>query len=131
MEKAKGYANAAISENTRDAYAKDLRHFSVWCQRNGSSPCPRGTNIGPYIGACAAGDPKRGLPSLSVATIERCLSGLAWNFTQRGQLMDRADQHISIMLAGIRRKHVKPPRQKEGGRWLQPRRDDRHRSATI
>ncbi|RUU97326.1 integrase, partial [Mesorhizobium sp. M1A.F.Ca.IN.020.03.2.1] len=46
-------------------------------------------------------------------TIERRLSGLAWNFTQRGFALDRADRHIATVLAGIRRKHAKPPRQKE------------------
>ena len=50
---------------------------------------------------------------LSVATIERRLSGLGWNFTQRGFAVDRKDRHIATVLAGIRRKHAKPPRQKE------------------
>ncbi|MES0070296.1 tyrosine-type recombinase/integrase [Mesorhizobium sp. M0074] len=115
---ATAYAKAANSDNTRDAYAKDFAHYSSWCRRNGFEPLPPEVQkIGLYISACAsgtaAGDPKRGLPSLSVATIERRLSGLAWNFTQRGQPMDRADRHIATVLAGIRRKHAKPPRQKE------------------
>jgi integrase len=114
VETATAYAKAASSENTRDAYAKDWRHFASWCRREGFDPLPPSSQvIGLYIGACAAGDPKRGLPSLSVATIERRLSGLSWNFTQRGQPMDRADRHISTVLSGIRRKHGKPPRQKE------------------
>ncbi|ESZ03159.1 tyrosine-type recombinase/integrase [Mesorhizobium sp. M0923] len=118
VETATAYANAASSDNTRDAYAKDWRHFISWCRREGFDPTPPSSQvIGLYIGACAsgtaAGDPKRGLPSLSVATIERRLSGLAWNFTQRGVPMDRADRHIATVLAGIRRKHAKPPRQKE------------------
>ncbi len=114
VETATGYAKAASSENTQNAYAKDWRHFASWCRREGFDPLPPSSQvIGLYIGACAAGDPKRGVPSLSVATIERRLSGLAWNFNQRGQDMDRADRHISKVLAGIRRKHAKPPRQKE------------------
>ncbi|MER9240933.1 tyrosine-type recombinase/integrase [Mesorhizobium sp. M0633] len=114
VETATGYAKAASSENTRDAYAKDWRHFSSWCRRNGFDPLPPDSKvIGLYISACAAGGPKLGAPALSVSTIERRLSGLAWNFTQRGQPMDRADRHISTVLAGIRRKHAKPPRQKE------------------
>lgn len=114
VETATAYAKAASSENTQDAYAKDWRHFTSWCRREGFDPIPPSSQvIGLYISACAAGDPKRGVPALSVATIERRLSGLAWNFTQRGQPMDRADRHISTVLAGIRRKHAKPPRQKE------------------
>jgi integrase len=122
---ATAYANAASSENTRDAYAKDWRHFTAWCRREGFEPLPPSSQvIGLYIGACASGtalgsvigtapDPKRGIPPLSVATIERRLSGLAWNFTQRGVPMDRSDRHIATVLAGIRRKHGTPPRQKE------------------
>lgn len=118
VETATAYAKAASSENTQNAYAKDWRHFTSWCRREGFDPMPPSSQvIGLYIGACAsgtaAGDPKRGLPSLSVATIERRLSGLAWNFTQRGFALDRADRHIATVLAGIRRKHAKPPRQKE------------------
>ena len=114
VETATTYAKAANSENTRVAYAKDWRHFSSWCRREGFQPLPPSSQvIGLYISACAAGDPKRGLRTLSVATIERRLSGLGWNFTQRGQPMNRSDRHISTVLAGIRRKHAKPPRQKE------------------
>ncbi|WP_457578130.1 tyrosine-type recombinase/integrase [Ensifer adhaerens] len=122
VETATAYANAASSDNTRDAYAKDWRHFTAWCRREGLEPLPPSSQvIGLYIGACAsgsvvdtaAGKPKRTAPALSVATIERRLSGLAWNFTQRGMPMDRSDRHIATVLAGIRRKHGTPPRQKE------------------
>jgi integrase len=114
VEAAAGYAKAASSENTQTAYAKDWRHFTCWCRREGFDPLPPSSQvIGLYIGACAAGDPKHGAPALSVATIERRLSGLAWNFTECGQPMDRADGHIATVLAGIRREHAKPPRQKE------------------
>jgi len=114
VETAKDYAKAASSQNTQTAYAKDFSHYSSWCRRNGFEPLPPEVQkIGLYISACAAGDPKRGAAPLSVSTIERRLSGLAWNFTQRGQPMDRKDRHIATVLAGIRRKHAKPPRQKE------------------
>ncbi|ESZ01114.1 site-specific integrase [Mesorhizobium sp. L48C026A00] len=114
VETATGYAKAASSENTRDAYAKDWRHFASWCRRGGFEPLPpEPQTIGLYISACAAGHVKRGVKPLSVATIERRLSGLVWNFTQRGFAVDRKDRHIATVLAGIRRKHAKPPRQKE------------------
>ena len=38
VETATAYANAASSENTRDAYAKDWRHFTAWCRREGFEP---------------------------------------------------------------------------------------------
>ncbi|RWG50421.1 MAG: integrase [Mesorhizobium sp.] len=114
VETARDYARRASSENTQTAYAKDWRHFSSWCRRSGFEPLPpEPQTIGLYISACAAGDVKRGVKPLSVATIERRLSGLGWNFTQRGFSLDRADRHIATVLAGIRRKHAKPPRQKE------------------
>jgi integrase len=50
--------------------------------------------------------------TLSVSTIERRLSGLAWNYAQRGFTLDRTNRHISTILAGIRRKHARPPVQK-------------------
>lgn len=114
VETATAYVKAASSENTRNAYAKDWRHFTAWCRREGFDAMPPSSQvIGLYISTCAAGDSTRCTPPLSVATIERRLSGLAWNFTQRGQPMDRTDRHIATVLAGIRRKHAKPPRQKE------------------
>ncbi|TIR49074.1 MAG: integrase [Mesorhizobium sp.] len=114
VETATDYANNASSQNTRDAYAKDWRHFSSWCRRNGFDPLPPDPKvIGLYISACAAGGQKLGAPALSVSTIERRLSGLSWNFTQRGFVLDRADRHIATVLAGIRRKHARPPRVKE------------------
>lgn len=114
LETATGYAWAASSKNTQTAYAKDWKHFTGWCRREGCDPLPPSSHvIGLYIGACAAGDPKHGAPALSVATIERRLSGLAWNFAQRGQPMDRVDGHIAAALAGIRKMRAKSPRQKE------------------
>lgn len=114
VETATAYAKAASSENTRSAYAKDFSHYASWCRREGFEALPPTVQtIGLYISACAAGDARRGIPPLSVATIERRLSGLMWNFTQRGFVLDRADRHIATVLAGIRRKHAKPPRVKE------------------
>lgn len=118
VETARDYADNASAETTRSAYAKDWRHFTAWCRRTGFAPLPPDPQvIGLYISACASGGAKLAAspttPPLAVATIERRLSGLAWNFTQRGQPMDRADRHIATVLAGIRRKHARPPRQKE------------------
>ena len=48
-----------------------------------------------------------------MSTIERRLSSLSWNFSQRGQPLDRKDRHIATVMAGIRNKHASPPWQKE------------------
>ena len=67
--------------------------------------------IGLYISECASPTPP--IKPLTVATIERRLSGLAWHYQQRGFTLDRKDRHIATVLAGIRRKHARPPLQKE------------------
>ena len=48
-----------------------------------------------------------------MSSIERRLSGLAWGYSQCGERLDRKDRHITTVLAGIRRKHARPPVQKE------------------
>lgn len=115
LETAANGAKSASSKNTLNAYTKDWRHFTSWCRRQGFEPLPPDPKIiGLYIGACGAGDLKHGVPALSIPTIERRLSGLAWNFTKRGFVaVGRADRAVSSALDGIRRKHPKPLRQKE------------------
>ncbi|GGF75996.1 hypothetical protein GCM10011319_40500 [Mameliella alba] len=51
-------------------------------------------------------------PVLSVSTIDRRLSGLSWNYTQRGFTLDRKNWHIATLLAGIKRRQTRPPVQK-------------------
>ena len=112
VETARDYARAAASENTLKAYAKDWSHFSRWSRMRGTDPLPPSPQlIGLYIADLAA--PGGKAPALSVASIERRLSGLAWGYAQRGQRMDRKDRHIASVLAGIRRRHARPPAQKE------------------
>ena len=110
---AKEFAKHASAANTQTAYAKDWRHFTGWCRRRGLEPLPPAPQVlGLYITDCAAPEAKGGKP-LAVATIERKLSGPMRNFRQRGFALERSDRHIASVLAGIRRKHGKPPVQKE------------------
>lgn len=51
-------------------------------------------------------------PALSVSTIDRRLSGLAWNCAQRGFGLDRKNQHIATVLGDIKRNNTRPPVQK-------------------
>jgi integrase len=67
--------------------------------------------IGLYLTDLAA--PSGKAPALSVSTIDRRLSGLTWNYAQRGFALDRKNRHIATVLAGIRRRHARPPVQKE------------------
>ena len=112
VDTARDYARAAASDNTLKAYAKDWAHFARWCRMKGTEPLPPSPEmIGLYLADLAA--PANGVPALSVSTIERRLSGLAWNYTQRGFSLDRKNRHIATVLAGIKRKHARPPVQKE------------------
>ncbi len=112
VDTARNYARQATSENTNKAYAKDWAHFSSWCRRRGTDTLPPSPElVGLYIANCAA--PDANAPALTVATIERRLSGLSWHYQQRGFVLDRKDRHIAHVLAGIRRKHARPPMQKE------------------
>ncbi|KJZ18467.1 site-specific integrase [Loktanella sp. S4079] len=108
MDQARDYARAATAENTNRAYAADWAQFTHWCKRKGTDPLPPSPElIGLYLTDMAGGR-----PALRVSTIERRLSGLAWNYAQRGFSLDRSDRHIATVLAGIRRKHARPPTQK-------------------
>ena len=112
VETARDYARAAASENTLKAYATDWAQFTRWCRLKGTEPLPPSPEmIGLYLADLAA--PAGKAPALSVSTIERRLSGLAWNCAQRGFTLDRKNRHIATVLAGIKRKHARPPVQKE------------------
>ena len=101
----------ATAETTARAYRADWAQFASWCRRRGASPLPPSPQlVGLYIADCAAPAPPA-LP-LSVATIERRLAGLGHHYRQRGFTLDRADRHIASVLAGIRRRHARPPTQK-------------------
>ena len=79
------------------AYAKDWANFTRWCRMKGAEPLPPPSEmIGLYLADLAA--PTNGSPALSVSTIERRLSGLAWNYTQRGFTLDRKNRHIATVL---------------------------------
>ena len=113
-DRARTYADAASSANTRRAYASDWKHFAAWCRRQDLEVLPPSPQtVGLYITACASGTATAARQPNSVATIERRLSALTWNYAQRGTPLDRADRHIATVLAGIRNTHASPPRQKE------------------
>lgn len=112
VDTARDYAKASTAENTNKAYAADWKHFARWCRLKGAEPLPPSPEmIGLYLTDLAA--PAGPSPALSVSTIDRRLSGLAWNYAQRGFTLDRKDRHIATVLTGIKRKHARPPVQKE------------------
>jgi integrase len=113
-ETARDYARGAKAAATLRAYAADWRHYTAWCRRKELEPLPPDPQVvGLYLAASASEPPAPGKKPNGVRTIERRLSAIAWNCTQRGQPLDRADRHIAEVMSGIRRRHGRPPDQKE------------------
>jgi integrase len=113
-ETARDYARGAKAAATQRAYAADWRHYTAWCRRREVEPLPPDPQVvGLYLAASASEPPAPGKKPNAVRTIERRLSAIAWNCAQRGQPLDRADRHIAEVMSGIRRRHARPPDQKE------------------
>jgi integrase len=83
--------------------------FASWLRRQGLAETPPDPEA---VGLYLAAQVERGGAELSVATLERRLSGIAWRYRQLGQPLDIRDRHIATVLAGIRRRHGRPPLQK-------------------
>ena len=112
VDTARDYARNAAAPNTLKAYGRDWADFSRWCRMRGAEPLPPEPElVALYLADLAAGGPGR--RALSPASIDRRLSGLAWSARQRGSQLDRRERHIASVLAGIKRKHARPPQQKE------------------
>lgn len=112
--KARDYADAARSANTRRAYESDWNQFLAWCRRQGIDHLPPDPRItGLYITACASGAASSNRRPAAVSSIERRLSALSSFYRQLGYVLDRKDRHIAIVMDGIRNTHGRPPVQKE------------------
>ncbi len=108
---ARGYAEARSSANTRKAYASDWAQFARWCRRKGLDVRePNAEVVGLYLAAAASGD---GIAKAAVSTLERRLAAITTTYRSLGSPLSRQDRHILDVMAGIRRTHARPPRQKE------------------
>jgi integrase len=108
-ETAKAYARAAQADNTQRAYAADWKMFASWLRGQGLPESPPDPEA---VGLYLASQVERRGAELSVATLERRLSGIAWRYRQLGEPLEIRDRHIATVLAGIRRRHGRPPSQK-------------------
>lgn len=110
-ESARGYAASRSSSNTRKAYQSDWALFARWCRRRGfdaREPSPE--VVGLFLAASASGE---GVAKAAVSTIERRLAAITTTYSSAGTPLLRQDRHIVDVMAGIRRQHARPPRQKE------------------
>ena len=105
----KAYARAAQSDNTRCALFRPTGGSSPSRLRRQGLPAtlPDPEAVGLY----PASQVERGGAELSVPTLERRLSGIAWRYRQLGEPLAIRDRHIATVLAGIRRRHARPPLQ--------------------
>ncbi|MGR3379332.1 tyrosine-type recombinase/integrase [Salipiger abyssi] len=100
------------SPHTLLAYGRDWAHFTRWCRLKGVDPLPPSAElIALYLSDLAAAPD--GARALSAATIDRRLSGLVWNYTQRGLFLDRKSREIIAVLTEIRQRQARPPARKE------------------
>ena len=105
-KRARTYARNSKTNNTKLAYAADWKDYTRWCADHGLLFLPASPQtVGLYITALASeARPGRTGPA-KVETIERRLSGIAWNYRQRGDVLDRQDPHVKTVLDGIRLQH--------------------------
>ena len=103
VETARAYARAATSKNTNRAYAADWRDYLRWRARKGLDlrPLADPECVGLYLAALASGAKGAGGRSRTVATIERRLTALIWNFAQRSLPFDRKETRRTPVFRGI------------------------------
>ena len=104
----KAYARSAQADNTQRPTPTDWKCSLPGCAARvfgRRRPIPSGRPLSRF-------QVERRGPELLVAPLERRLSGIAWRYRQLGEPLDISDRHIATVLAGIRRRHRRPPLQK-------------------
>lgn len=108
LARAASYAARSRADNTRRAYASDLRTFAAWCKERGVSALPAGPNV---VAAFLASLADAGR---CVATIERALTAISKAHSLAGLDSPRPHGDVRETMAGIRRtlgtaQHPKEP----------------------
>jgi site-specific recombinase XerD len=103
-DRARDYARASKSANTRRAYASDWRDFETWCRETGRAAlAASASTLALYLTERAKG--------LSVATLARRLASIRAVYAALGRAPPTG-QPLDAVWAGIRRTHGRPPRAK-------------------
>ena len=116
VETARAYARAATSQKHQPRLRRRLARLSALARPPGPRPqaARRPRMRRPLSARRSRPAPRaQAAKARTVATIERRLSALVWNFAQRALPFDRKDRHVATVLAGVRRTHGQPPVQKE------------------
>jgi integrase len=101
------YAENEKAASTRQAYASDWKHFSIWCHARGAAPLPaRSAIVATYLAACA----DAGLKSSSIG--RRCASIAHFHKMHGIDPVPTASEGVKATLRGIRRTIGTAPDQK-------------------
>src|SRR5262245_34688152 len=102
IERAKDYMKEALSERTREAYARWWRVFTDWCQRNGRQALPASPETIAGWLTCLADGADTGRP-LARASINQALAAVTLAHRNAGHSFDRKHRIISMTWSGISR----------------------------
>ena len=101
------YARNSRAENTQRAYAAQWRAFDRWCARHGRQSLPaEPISVAAYL-------VHRVRAGAALTTLNVSLAAVAFAHKAAGRPFDRAHPELALVLAGIRREHVRPERQAE------------------
>jgi integrase len=98
VDRARDFARASRSKNTRRAYASDWAHFSNWCERHHAQVLPASSTAVALYLAELAGE------GFKVATIGRRLAAIAEAHKAAKQPSPRSEADVQAVVRGIRRK---------------------------
>ncbi|WP_188262704.1 site-specific integrase [Azospirillum tabaci] len=107
VEKAKAYADAALTANTRRAYASDWRAFTAWCAAHGLDSLPAAPDTVVLYLTDLAG-------RLKPSTLERRLVAIGRAHTAAGHPAPRGHAAVGLVRRGIRATHGTAPAKKAG-----------------
>ena len=105
-KEARHYAAESTSENTRKAYASDLRIFAKWCYDNNCPPLPaEASNVANFLASQAD-------TGLGASTLNRRLAAIRYAHKAKGFPTPTGDALVTATLKGIRRTQKRPVNKK-------------------
>lgn len=104
------YAQGSTADSTNTAYASDWKHIG---RIKGTDPLPPHPRWSVFIWQIWPRPLTRHKHSQSQPRTAPFWPCIAWYYQQSGFTFDRQDRYIATVLAGIKRKHARPPEQKE------------------
>ncbi len=104
--RARDYAAASKSKNTRRAYRSDWKRFDMWCTSNGLDPLPATpATVAFYLSAHAG--------ALKVSTLTRHLASISQAHKTAGLEPPTASPEVRAVFQGIKRAHGAAPNAKQ------------------